>query len=110
LVKEGAVTVVDVRPAQEYAAGHLPGALNMPVESLRRRSGELSRQRPLVVYCRGPYCVLALDALEYLHQKGFKVRRLEESVAEWQRAGLPVEGSANSDDDAVTPAISEQES
>lgn len=94
LVKEGAVTVVDVRPEQEYAAGHLPGAINVPVESLRRRSGELPRQRPLVVYCRGPYCVLALDALEYLHQKGFKVRRLEESVAEWQRAGLPVECSA----------------
>ncbi len=94
LVKEGAVTVVDVRPEQEYAAGHLPGALNMPLASLRQRSEELSRNTPLVVYCRGPYCVLALDALEYLHQKGFKVRRLEESVADWQRAGLPVERSA----------------
>jgi len=94
LVKDGAVTVVDVRPEQEYAAGHLPGALNMPVESLRRRSKELSRQQPLVVYCRGPYCMLALDALEFLHKKGFKVRRLEESVAEWRRAGLPVERSA----------------
>jgi rhodanese-related sulfurtransferase/DNA-binding transcriptional ArsR family regulator len=94
LVKQGAVTVVDVRPEQEYAAGHLPGAVNMPVESLRRRARELPRQHPLVVYCRGPYCVLALDALEFLHQKGFKVRRMEESVAEWQRAGLPVERSA----------------
>lgn len=106
MVREGTVTLVDVRPAQEYAAGHLPGAVNMPLDSLRRRSGELPRQHPLVVYCRGPYCVLALDALEYLHQKGFKVRRLEESVAEWRRAGLPVEGSANADDDAVKPAIS----
>ncbi|HKJ22081.1 MAG TPA: metalloregulator ArsR/SmtB family transcription factor [Gammaproteobacteria bacterium] len=94
LVKKGRVTVLDVRPVEEYAAGHLPGAINVPLESLRRRIKELPRSRPLVVYCRGPYCVLTLDALELLQGKGFKVRRLADSVADWRRAGLPVEAGS----------------
>lgn len=94
LVKKGRVTVLDVRPVEEYAAGHLPGAINIPLESLRRRVKELPRSRPLVVYCRGPYCVLTLDALELLQGKGFKVRRLADSVADWRRAGLPVEAGS----------------
>lgn len=91
LVKKGKVTVLDVRPPEEYAAGHLPGAVNIPLDSLRRRAGGLPRGRPVVVYCRGPYCVLTLDAVELLRRRGFKVRRLADSVADWRRAGLPVE-------------------
>lgn len=91
LVKRTRMTILDVRPEQEYAAGHLPGAVNIPLESLRRRAKELPRHGLVVVYCRGPYCVLALDAVDYLHRKGFDVRRLEESVSAWRRAGFPVE-------------------
>lgn len=97
LVKKGKVTVLDVRPAEEYAAAHLPGAVNIPLDSLRRRVKELPRGRPVVVYCRGPYCVLTLDALELLQRRGFKVRRLADSVADWRRAGLPVEEGAAKD-------------
>ena len=93
LVKRGKVTVLDVRPADEYAAGHVPGAVNIPLDTLRRRVKELPRSRPVIVYCRGPYCVLTLDAVELLHDKGFKVRRLAEGIAEWRHAGLPVEKS-----------------
>lgn len=90
LAKPGKVTVLDVRPAEEYAAGHVPGAVNIPMEALRRRVSDVPRSRPVVVYCRGPYCVQTLDAVEFLHDKGFKVRRMADSIADWRRVGLAV--------------------
>jgi rhodanese-related sulfurtransferase len=89
-VRDGAVTVLDVRPREEYAAGHLPGAISMPLPELERRLGELPKKRDVVAYCRGPYCVMALEAVELLRAKGFRAFRLEEGVLEWRARGLPV--------------------
>ncbi len=86
-----AVVIVDVRPAEEYAVAHLPGAVNIPLDTLRREMSRLPQEREIVVYCRGPYCLLALDAMRMLRRRHYRVRRLEESVPEWRRAGLPVE-------------------
>ena len=86
-----AVVIVDVRPAEEYAAAHLPGAVNIPLDALRREMSRLPQDREIIVYCRGPYCLLALDAMRMLRRHHYRVRRLEESVSEWRRAGLPVE-------------------
>jgi rhodanese-related sulfurtransferase/DNA-binding transcriptional ArsR family regulator len=93
-VRRGAVTVLDVRPAKEYAAGHLPGAISVPLKQLKRRLAELPRDREIVAYCRGPYCVLAVEAVEVLTARGFTAFRLEDSVADWQARGLPVEMGA----------------
>ncbi len=93
-VKAGEVTVLDVRPAEEYAAGHLPGALSIPVGELKARIKELPRGRDVVAYCRGPYCVMALDAVKLLRQKGFTAHRLELGVAEWRARGGAVEAAA----------------
>ena len=90
-VREGAVTVLDVRPPEEYAAGHLPGALSVPLRELERRLEELPRDREIVAYCRGPYCVLAVEAVEILRARGFTAFRLEDGVADWRARGLPVE-------------------
>jgi rhodanese-related sulfurtransferase/DNA-binding transcriptional ArsR family regulator len=94
-VKDGLVTVLDVRPAEEYAAGHVPGAVNIPLQELEDRLEELNNQggenREIVAYCRGPHCVLAFDAVARLRDKGMKARRLEDGYPEWQVAGLPVE-------------------
>ena len=90
-VRDGAVTVLDVRPPEEYAAGHLPGALSVPLKELERRLAELPHDREIVAYCRGPYCVLALDAVEMLRGRGYVAFRLEDGVADWQARGLPVE-------------------
>lgn len=89
-VKEGAVTVLDVRPVEEYRAGHIPGAISLPVKDLARRLSELPKNREVVAYCRGPYCMFALEAVEMLRAKGFKAVRLEDSVIDWQAMGLPV--------------------
>ncbi|MGC2517873.1 MAG: metalloregulator ArsR/SmtB family transcription factor [Burkholderiales bacterium] len=91
-VKLGLVTVLDVRPAQEYAAGHLPGAINVPVEDLAKRMRKLPKRREVIAYCRGPYCLLSVDAVALLRRKGLKARRLENGFPEWKAAGLPVEG------------------
>jgi rhodanese-related sulfurtransferase len=82
--------VLDVRPAAEHAAGHLPGAVSIPVEELRRRLAELPGDREIVAYCRGPYCAFAQEAVELLRQEGFSARRLEDGLPEWQAAGLAV--------------------
>jgi len=89
-VREGAVTVLDVRPPEEYIAGHLPGALSIPLKELERRLADLPHDREIVAYCRGRYCVLAIEAVEMLRAHGFTAFRLEEGVSDWQALGLPV--------------------
>jgi rhodanese-related sulfurtransferase len=84
------VVVLDVRPVAEYAAGHLPGAVSIPVGELRRRLAELPRDREVVAYCRGPYCAFAHEAVAVLREAGFAARRLEEGLPEWRAAGLAV--------------------
>jgi rhodanese-related sulfurtransferase len=87
-LRAGQVVLLDARPEVEYQAGHLPQAISIPLDELEQRLNELPRNRTLVVYCRGPLCVLADDALAVLSERGRKVARLEEGVAEWQLAGL----------------------
>ena len=89
--KRGLVTVLDVRPAEEYAAGHLPGAINVPVDQLESRLAKLPKRREFVAYCRGPYCLMSFEAVETLRKRGLKARRLEKGFPEWRAAGLPVE-------------------
>ncbi|MFZ2651592.1 MAG: metalloregulator ArsR/SmtB family transcription factor [Burkholderiaceae bacterium] len=89
--RKGLVTVLDVRPPEEYAAGHLPGAVNIPVHELQKRLGELPKRRLVVAYCRGPYCVMSYDAVQLLRHRGLKARRLEAGLPEWRHAGLPIE-------------------
>ena len=84
------LVVLDVRPAAEYAAGHLPGAVSIPVDELRRRLAELPADREIVAYCRGPYCAFAHEAVAVLREEGFSARRLEDGLPEWQAAGLAV--------------------
>jgi rhodanese-related sulfurtransferase len=90
LSRDGAVTIVDVRPREEYEAGHIPGALSMPVAELRRRLGELPKRREVVAYCRGPYCVYASDAVNLLRKHGYRARRAVEGLPDWRAAGWPV--------------------
>lgn len=85
------VIVIDVRPAEEYAAGHLPHAVSVPLPQLRRRLHELPRDREIVAYCRGPYCAFAHSAVRQLRDEGFRAVRLEDGLPEWRAAGLPVE-------------------
>jgi ArsR family transcriptional regulator len=89
-VRDGRATVLDVRPEDEFALGHLPGALNVPLAALERRLAELPRDGEIVAYCRGPYCVLSFEAVAALRARGFRVRRLEDGYPEWKAAGLPV--------------------
>ncbi|RWP48520.1 metalloregulator ArsR/SmtB family transcription factor [Mesorhizobium sp.] len=91
---DGMVTVLDVRPEDEFAAGHLPGALNIPLAELERRLGELEADREVIAYCRGPYCVLSFEAVAALREQGYLARRLEDGYPEWKTAGLPVETAA----------------
>lgn len=91
--KEGSVTVLDVRPPAEYAAGHLPGAINVPLAELEKHLAEFDPKQEIVAYCRGPYCVLAFEAVRALREKGLKARRLQDGYPEWKTAGLPVEHS-----------------
>jgi len=90
-VRDDLVTVVDVRPPEEYAAGHVPGAVNIPLSELEERLDELNETQEVVAYCRGPHCVLAFDAVARLREKGLKARRLEDGYPEWKTAGLPIE-------------------
>lgn len=92
-VKSGEVTVLDVRPAEEYRAGHIPGALSVPVDELEARLKELPRGREVVAYCRGPYCVMAVEAVALLRKRGFKAHRMEQGVADWRARGFRVETS-----------------
>jgi rhodanese-related sulfurtransferase len=90
-LRAGLVTVLDVRPEDEFALGHLPGAINVPLGELERRLADLDSNHEIVAYCRGPYCVLSYEAVAQLRARGFKVRRLEDGYPEWRAAGLPVE-------------------
>lgn len=92
-VRDGLVTVIDVRPPQEYAQGHVVGALNVPLDQLETRLGELPQDREVVAYCRGPWCVLSFEAVARLRDAGFRARRLRDGLPEWRRAGLPVDGA-----------------
>jgi rhodanese-related sulfurtransferase len=90
----GDAVVIDVRPGAEYAAGHLPGAVHIPLEQLARRLAELPADREIVAYCRGRYCVLAHDAVRLLDAHGLSARRAADGILEWRLAGLPVETGA----------------
>lgn len=90
--RTGAVTVLDVRPEDEFALGHLPGAVNIPLRALEKRLSELDPANEIVAYCRGPYCVLSYEAVAALRARGFQARRLEDGLPEWRAAGLPVVG------------------
>jgi rhodanese-related sulfurtransferase len=90
LVREGAVTVLDVRPAEEYNAGHIAGAISIPLKELQLRFSDLPRDQEIVAYCRGPYCVLSVQAVEMLRAKGFKAVRIEEGIQDFQAMGFPI--------------------
>ncbi|MEF8787601.1 MAG: rhodanese-like domain-containing protein, partial [Planctomycetota bacterium] len=83
--RDGEVTVIDVRPQEEYTAGHIPGAISIPLEKLEDRLAELPRDRRIVAYCRGPHCILAARAVEMLQAHGFQAARLDEGSADWSR-------------------------
>lgn len=93
-VRSGAVTVIDVRPEEEYSAGHLRGAVSIPLKELEQRLRELPRKREIVAYCRGPYCVLAIEAVEMLRAKGYVAFRLEDGVRDWQARGYAIDRRA----------------
>ena len=90
-LRAGTVTILDVRPPDEFALGHLPAAVNIPLRELEARLAELDPAQEIVAYCRGPYCVLSYEAVAWLRERGFKVRRLEDGLPEWRAAGLPTE-------------------
>lgn len=93
-LRDGLVTVLDVRPEDEFALGHLPGAINIPLGKLKDRLGELTADREIIAYCRGPYCVLSFEAVAALRARGYLVHRLEDGYPEWKAAGLPIEAVA----------------
>jgi rhodanese-related sulfurtransferase/DNA-binding transcriptional ArsR family regulator len=88
--RAGTVTVLDVRPEDEFALGHLPGAVNITLRALEARLSEFDPSKEIVAYCRGPYCVLSFEAVATLRARGFRARRLEDGLPEWRAAGLPV--------------------
>lgn len=90
-VRSGEVTVLDVRPAEEFRAGHIPGAISVPLAELEANLSDLPRGREVVAYCRGPYCVLAIEAVEVLRKNGFTATRLSEGVQDWRAKGFSIE-------------------
>lgn len=90
LVRTGRVTLLDVRPVEEFIAGHIPGAVSAPLESLRPGRLRIPKQREVVAYCRGRYCVLSLEAVRLLRRHGFRARRAADGMSDWRAAGLPV--------------------
>ena len=90
-VRQGKAVVIDVRPENEYIAGHLPGAISIPVKDLRRRLSELKKSSEIIAYCRGPLCVFARDAVEVLRKSGYRAHRLDLGVAEWRKRGFRIE-------------------
>lgn len=93
-LKSGDVTVLDVRPRDEFALAHLPGAINVPLRELEARTAEIDPEKDVVAYCRGAYCVYSYEAVAILRAKGFRVRRLEDGLPEWKASGLPVESGS----------------
>jgi rhodanese-related sulfurtransferase/biotin operon repressor len=93
-LRTGDVTVLDVRPEDEFAAGHLPGARNLPLDHLADELPELGHDNEIVAYCRGPYCILSFEAVAEMRKSGFNARRMEDGFPEWKAAGLPVETGA----------------
>ena len=91
LMRDGLVTVIDVRPADEFALGHVPGAVNVPLGELEDYLPEINPEKEVIAYCRGPWCVLSFEAVAALRGRGYQVRRLEDGMPEWKAAGLPVE-------------------
>lgn len=91
---EGSVTVLDVRPEAEFALGHVPGAINVPLAELGKRHAEFPKRREIVAYCRGPYCIMAFEAVTALRAKGYRARRLEGGFPEWRAAGMRVAARA----------------
>ena len=89
-LREGDVTVIDVRPEEEFRAGHVPGALSIPVAQLKRRLAEIPKKREVVAYCRGPYCVYSVEAVGILRKHGYRARRAGEGLPDWRASGLPV--------------------
>ena len=94
LIRDAEVTVVDVRPPEEYEAGHIPGALSIPVPELKRRMREIPKGREVIAYCRGRYCVYSLEAVSVLRKHGFRARRADEGLPDWKSAGFPIEVGA----------------
>jgi rhodanese-related sulfurtransferase/DNA-binding transcriptional ArsR family regulator len=94
-VREGTAIVLDVRPEEEYRAGHIPGAVSVPLDDLATRLGELPRGKEVVAYCRGPYCLMSFEAVRLLRARGRSARRLEEGFPEWRAAGHPVTSGAS---------------
>jgi len=90
-LRDGTVTVLDVRPPDEYALGHVPGAVNVPLGELEARLSTLDPAQEVIAYCRGPYCVMSFEAVARLRQRGFSARRLQDGMPEWAAAGQPVE-------------------
>lgn len=88
--KKGLVVVLDVRPPEEFSAGHLPHSINIPIHELEKRLKELPKRKEVIAYCRGPYCLMSYDAVTLLRKKGMKARRMEAGLPEWRAAGLPV--------------------
>jgi rhodanese-related sulfurtransferase/predicted transcriptional regulator len=90
LLKSGDALIIDVRPPAEYAAGHIAGAVNVPLATLSRRLADFPHRKEVVAYCRGPYCMLAVEAVKRLRQRGYRARRLEDGFPEWKAEGRPV--------------------
>lgn len=89
--RKGLVTVLDVRPKEEYDVGHVPGAVNIPIEELAKRLRELPKGSEVIAYCRGPYCLMSFEAVQLMRRKGLRARRMLDGMPEWRIAGLPVE-------------------
>ena len=94
-LRDGSATVIDVRPRDEYEAGHIPGALSIPVNALKRRLNGLPKSREVIAYCRGPYCVYSLDAVRVLRKNGYRARRADDGLPGWRMARLPVASGAD---------------
>ncbi len=93
-MREGSVTLLDVRPRNEFEAAHIDGAISVPVDELPQRLTEFAKRKPIVAYCRGPYCVMAVEAVELLRKKGFRAERCEDGISEWRaRGGRIAQGS-----------------
>jgi rhodanese-related sulfurtransferase len=94
-VRKGEVTVLDVRPELEYRAGHIPGARSVPLSELKRHLADLPKNREIVAYCRGPQCVMAIEAVELLRKRGFRAQRMEQGVMDWRARGWKIDKSAS---------------